>query len=84
MVNLIAGEEVVPELVQQDFTARNVVARINEILPDGIPRQRMLAGLATVKAKLRTPDGIHPADRAAGLILNQAIRPREPEAKRWG
>ena len=25
MVNLIAGEEVVPELVQQDFTAENVV-----------------------------------------------------------
>ena len=28
MVNLIAGEEVVPELVQHDFTAENVVAQI--------------------------------------------------------
>ena len=28
MVNLIAGEEVVPELVQQDFTAENVVIRL--------------------------------------------------------
>ena len=25
MVNLIAGEEVVPELVQHDFTAQNIV-----------------------------------------------------------
>ena len=28
MVNLIAEEEVVPELVQQDFTAENVVTRL--------------------------------------------------------
>ena len=39
MVNLIAGEEVVPELVQHDFTAQNVVALLQEILPDE-PRHR--------------------------------------------
>ena len=53
MVNLIAGEEVVPELVQHDFTASNVVARLKEILPDGPARERMLEGLARVKARLR-------------------------------
>jgi lipid-A-disaccharide synthase len=74
MVNLIAEEEVVPELVQQDFTAENVVARLKEILPDGPARSRMLEGLARVKAKLRTPDGRgrHPADRAAEMILGMA------------
>ena len=35
MVNLIAGEEIVPELVQHDFTAAHIVARINELLIDG-------------------------------------------------
>jgi lipid-A-disaccharide synthase len=74
MVNLIAGEEVVPELVQQDFTAANVVSRINEILPDGSVRTRMLDGLAAVKARLRGPDtsGLHqrPADRAAEIIVD--------------
>jgi lipid-A-disaccharide synthase len=74
MVNLIAEEEVVPELVQHDFTAANVVARINEILPDGPARTRMLEGLARVKARLRVPqanagDAQHPADRAAEIIL---------------
>ena len=54
MVNLIAGEEVVPELVQQDFTAEKVVARLKEILPDGAPRDRMHEGLARVKALLRS------------------------------
>ena len=39
MVNLIAGEEVVPELVQQDFTAENVVTRLNEILLTARPAE---------------------------------------------
>ncbi len=74
MVNLIAGEEVVPELVQQDFTAEKVVARLKEILPDGPPRHRMLEGLACVKAQLRAPQSDSgefrsPADRAADIVL---------------
>ena len=74
MVNLIAGEEVVPELVQHDFTAAKVVARLNEILPDGPSRDRMLEGLARVKARLRVPNpdsgpSQHPANRAAEIIL---------------
>jgi lipid-A-disaccharide synthase len=77
MVNLIAEEEVVPELVQHDFTAQNVAARMQEIVRDGPARERMLKGLARVKARLRTPcqDGSpsqHPADRAAHIILRLA------------
>ena len=55
MVNLIAGEEVVPELVQQDFTADKVVAKLNEIIADGPARNKMVAGLDEVKARLRGP-----------------------------
>ena len=74
MVNLIAEDDVVPELVQQDFTAANVVTRLNEIIPDGPARDRMLEGLARVKARLRPPashtgPAPHPADRAAEIIL---------------
>jgi lipid-A-disaccharide synthase len=72
MVNLIAEEEVVPELVQQDFTAANVVARVNEIIPDGSARSRMVEDLARVKARLRVNeagDGRHAAERAAEIIL---------------
>jgi lipid-A-disaccharide synthase len=75
MVNLIAEDEIVPELVQDDFTAANVVARINQILPDGPARARMLEGLARVKALLRVPEtstghAQHPADRSAQIILD--------------
>jgi lipid-A-disaccharide synthase len=73
MVNLIAGEEVVPELVQNDFTAENIVAELNKIIHDGPDRDRMLEGLARVKARLRSPeqgaDARHPAERAADIIM---------------
>jgi lipid-A-disaccharide synthase len=79
MVNLIAEEEVVPELVQHDFTAANVVARLKEILPDRPARDRMLEGLARVKARLRAPAPVsgaaaRPADRAAEIILSLPLR----------
>jgi lipid-A-disaccharide synthase len=81
MVNLIAEEEIVPELVQTNFTAENVVARVNGILPDGSQRSRMLEGLTRVKARLRAPSQSgsspeHPADLAAGIILALAANSR--------
>jgi lipid-A-disaccharide synthase len=83
MVNLIAGEEIVPELVQHDFTPQKIVTHLNEILPDGPARERMLKGLARVKTRLRAPQtapGVaqHPADRAAQMILT-LNRSRSPK-----
>ena len=72
MVNLIAGEEVVPELVQNDFTAEKVVSRLKEIIADGPARLKMIAGLTAVKARLRGPtEGEpHPVDRAAQAVIS--------------
>ena len=70
MVNLIAEEEIVSELVQHDFTAPKVVAKLSEILPDGPARTQMLDGLARVKSLLRAPGVQHPADRAAEIVLS--------------
>jgi lipid-A-disaccharide synthase len=71
MVNLIAGEKIVPELVQGDFTAAKVVAQLQAIVSDGAARDRMLEGLMQVKAKLRVREsgGAAPVDRAAEMIL---------------
>lgn len=71
MVNLIAGREVVPELVQHDFTAEKVVARLRDILPDGQARDQMIEGLRSVKALLRGPnqDRLHAAERAAETVM---------------
>jgi lipid-A-disaccharide synthase len=77
MVNLIAGKEIVPELVQHDFTTEKVFVRVNEIIPDGPARDKMIEGLATVRALLRgpNPDLLHPAERAAEAILALLKRP---------
>ena len=70
MVNLIAGEGVVPELVQSEFTAANIVAELGKIIPDGEPRTRMIRQLAHVKEKLKQGSGnAPPAERAAEVIL---------------
>ena len=71
MPNLIAGRRIVPELIQEDFTAENVVTELQKIIPDGPERQRMLADLAEVRAKLK-PTGTPPAQRAAQVVLEVA------------
>jgi len=69
MVNLIAGEQVVPELVQQEFTPERVVAEIKKILADGTARSEMLRGLHLVRTQLGGPVGAASAPfRAAAAI----------------
>jgi len=75
MVNLIAGKEVVPELVQQDFTPERVAAAIARILPDDEERRTMLEGLRNVRSQLSGGEAkMHPANRAARAIM-EVIRP---------
>ena len=70
MPNLIAGREVVPELVQDNFTPANLVARMNEIIADGRARQSMLAGLKEVRAKLAAPAGSASASERAAQVIS--------------
>jgi lipid-A-disaccharide synthase len=72
MVNLIAGKEVVPELVQDDFTANNVLAKLKPLLAEGSPRKTMVAELQEVKRKMSgsLEGGMHPADRAAEFVMS--------------
>ncbi len=70
MVNLIAGEEVVPELIQNDFTPEKVNSELSKILPDGPLREKMLDGFRRVKDQLRGGESgdVQPADRAAQAV----------------
>jgi lipid-A-disaccharide synthase len=72
MVNLIAGEEVIPELVQADFTVDNVISRLQPLLADTPARAAMLNGLARVRARLQAGQGGHTqpaAELAAEAVL---------------
>lgn len=78
MVNLIVGEGIVPELVQNNYTAENVIGHVRQLLPDGPVRDKMLQGFTQVKTALRGPaiDGQPPAERAADLVL-QLLKPKD-------
>jgi lipid-A-disaccharide synthase len=73
MPNLIAGARVVPELIQSDFSPRAVSNELAELLADGPQREKMIAGLAAVRVKLKSGSeaGLQaaPAERVAGAIL---------------
>jgi lipid-A-disaccharide synthase len=76
MVNLIAEEEVIPELVQHKFTAENIVTEMNKIIPDGEPRTRMIGRLGAVKGRLKrgSGTGAHPSETAAEIIWTEISR----------
>ncbi len=76
MVNLIAGREVVPEIVQADFTAERVAESLQRIVADGPERQTMLDGLAEVRRKLHPGDGRSATERVAEVIVAE-LRQRE-------
>jgi lipid-A-disaccharide synthase len=70
MVNLIAGKRVVPELIQHDFTASNIVRELQVLLPDGPPRQSMMQELQRVRTLLARPgQSLNAIDRVAEITL---------------
>jgi lipid-A-disaccharide synthase len=52
MANLIAGKLVVPELIQTEFTAANIVRQIEPLLPDGPLRESMMHELVRIRGLL--------------------------------
>jgi lipid-A-disaccharide synthase len=66
MANIIAGEKVVPELIQGEMTAERIVAESKTILNDARLRERMIAKLTEVRDKLGAPGA---AGRVADIAL---------------
>ena len=69
MVNLIAGRRVVPELIQDQFTAAAVEEEVRKLLESPAARDEMKAGLAEVRTKLGPGGAIErAADIFAGML----------------
>ena len=66
MVNIIAGETVVPELIQNEMTAERIAAESEAILEDRELRERMIAKLTEVRERLGSPG-------AAGKVADLAL-----------
>ncbi len=69
LVNLVAGEEVVPELIQEAATPTLIKKAIDTILKNDSHRQKMRGKLAEVHARLGSPGA---AERAAKIALEAA------------
>lgn len=52
LVNLIAGEEVVRELIQDDYSDRGLVEELSAIAVEGPKRQAVLEGYADIEEKI--------------------------------
>ena len=72
MVNLIAGRRVVPELIQNDFTAERVAAEAVPLLTEPGRAEAMRRDLADVCERL---GGTGASDRAAAAVLAVAGAP---------
>ena len=81
MVNLIAGRRVVPELLQERFTAANVATELGRLLVEGPEREAQIAALTEVRIKLLAPNsndrslGESPVGRVADVVLTLLEQP---------
>ncbi|MES2518734.1 MAG: lipid-A-disaccharide synthase [Bacteroidota bacterium] len=70
LVNLIAGREVVKELLQYDLTKENLTAELTKITLNQTTRQEQLNGYAEIKNKL----GEKGASERAGSLMVQGVK----------
>ena len=75
LVNLVAGEEIVPELVADQMSPANVRCHLASILPGGTARQAQLEGYERVARIMGEPGAPR---RAAALMVAALTRASEP------
>jgi lipid-A-disaccharide synthase len=68
LANLVVGENVVPEFIQDDCTADNLASALGEVLSDSPMRQRQLAAFARMDVIMSTGNQ-PPSVRAADIVL---------------
>lgn len=66
LVNLVAGEGVVPELIQNEVSPRRLAAAVRPFLTDAASAERVSKRLLEVRARLGTPGA---SDRVARMAL---------------
>jgi len=71
LVNLIAGREVVPELLQDDVTPQLLAERASSILEDDIYRKEMIVNLNKVRESI---GGRGASEKTARIAMNMIQR----------
>ena len=66
LVNLVAGERLVPEILQGDVTGRTLADQLSPMLEEGTVRRKVLEGFEGVRKRLGEPG-------AAGRVAEMAV-----------
>jgi len=74
--NLILGENVIPERIQEDCTAETLAAALIPLLSDTSERRRQMAALATLPARMAFAEET-PSRAAARVVLDHLTRRTE-------
>lgn len=73
MVNILAKHELVPELIQDEFTAEGVAARVEYLLDHPEARQEMIRGFQSLKCRLGKGGAIERAADAIVAVLQNCL-----------
>jgi lipid-A-disaccharide synthase len=79
LANLVLGEKVVPEFLQEQCTAQNLADALIPLLADTAERRRQVDAFARLDDLMETGKTV-PSDRAAEIVLGVARRGREGAA----
>ena len=71
LVNLLANNPVVKELVADSFSEENIASELQQLIADGEPRQAMLKGYAGIRESLGEKKA---AENAANIIWDLGMR----------
>jgi lipid-A-disaccharide synthase len=76
LANLVIGESVVPEYLQEDCTPEKLSQALHEVMDDTALRQKQLEGFARIDAIMSTGDQ-SPSVRAADIVLATMRKARQ-------
>jgi lipid-A-disaccharide synthase len=74
LANLVLGENVFPELLQEECTAEKLAAELAQVMGETPVRARQLAALPRAAGKMRLDSGT-PSGRAAEIVLRHLAAP---------
>lgn len=81
LVNILAGREVVPELIQRDLTAQRLAGELLDLLEDSSRRSLMQEAMAGLAHQLGTQRA---SLNVAGMALEMlGVKPRESSWENW-
>lgn len=84
LANLVIGENVVPEFLDDDGSPQVLARHLAPLLRDSPDRTRQLAGFARLDAAMALPDRRMPSERAADIVLGELAAPsrsRRPQRR---